>query len=108
MLRYHLLDGSRVNSLLFWEAGVFRNFLGLPLTQPDIEVLYGRELDPSDVLGCLHHPLLRLRSICGAFAIPRGDAASEDALDGAAVEPFEDLRAHAKTFQPTEGEETLL
>ena len=27
-----------------------------------------------------------------------------DALDGAAVEPFEDLRTHAKSFQSPEGE----
>jgi hypothetical protein len=38
----------------------------------------------------------------GAFAIPSGDA-----LTGAAVEPFEDLRAHAKSFQPLEGKEAL-
>ena len=32
-----------------------------------------------------------------------GDAACQDALDCAAVEPFEDLRAHPKSFQPPEG-----
>ena len=42
-----------------------------------------------------------------AFAIPSGDAASQYALDGAAVELFEDLRTHAKSFQPPEGEEAL-
>ena len=36
-----------------------------------------------------------------------GDAASRDALSGAAVELFQDLRAHAKSFQPPEGEEAL-
>ena len=35
------------------------------------------------------------------------DAASQDALNGAAVERFEDLRAHAKSFQPPEEEEAL-
>jgi hypothetical protein len=30
-----------------------------------------------------------------------------DALDGAAVDLFEDLRIHAKYFQPPEGEEAL-
>ena len=67
-----------------WVAGVFCNFSG-PLTPPDIEVLDGRELSPSGVLGCPHHPL----TLCGqgrAFAIPSSDAASQDALDGAAVE----------------------
>ena len=37
--------------------------------------------------------------------MPSSDAASQDALNGAAVERFEDRRAHAKTFQPPEGEE---
>ena len=32
------------------------------------------------------------------------DATSQDALDGAAVEPFEDLRTHAKSFQSPDGE----
>jgi hypothetical protein len=31
-----------------------------------------------------------------AVAIPSSDAACQDALDGAAVEPLEDLKAHAK------------
>jgi hypothetical protein len=30
------------------------------------------------------------------------DATSQDALDCAAVEPFEDLRTHAKSFQSPE------
>jgi hypothetical protein len=37
--------------------GVFNDFPGLPSTLPDIEVVDGRELGPSDVLGCPHHPL---------------------------------------------------
>ena len=37
-------------------------------------------------------------------AIPGGDATSQDALDGAAVELFEDLRTHATSFQSPEGE----
>ena len=41
----------------------------------------------------------------GAFLIPSGYGASQDALDGAAVELFEDPRAHVKSFQPPEGEE---
>ena len=36
--------------------------------------------------------------------MPSGDAAIQEALDGEAVEPFEDARAHAKSFQPPEGE----
>jgi hypothetical protein len=34
------------------------DFPGLSFTPPDVEVLDGRELGPSDVvLGCPHHPL---------------------------------------------------
>jgi hypothetical protein len=36
---------------------LFNNFLGFPITPPDIEVLDDRELSPSDVLGCMQHPL---------------------------------------------------
>ena len=35
-------------------VGVFNDF---PTTPLDIDVLDGRELGPSDVLGCPHHPL---------------------------------------------------
>ena len=45
-----------------------------------------------------------LPSGCQTVAIRSGDAASQDALSGAAVE----LRAHAESFQPPEGEEVLL
>jgi hypothetical protein len=37
-------------------------------------------------------------------SVPSSDATSQDALDGAAEEPFEDLRTHAKSFQSPEGE----
>ena len=39
-----------------------------------------------------------------AVMLPGSDATRQDALDGAAVEPFEDLRTHAKSFQSPEGE----
>ena len=42
-----------------------------------------------------------------AVALPSGDSASQDALNGAAVELFEDLMAHAKALQHPEGEEAL-
>ena len=35
--------------------------------------------------------------------MPGSDAPRQDALDGAAVAPFEDLRPHAKSFQSPEG-----
>ena len=41
---------------------------------------------------------------CGAVAILGGDVTVQDALNGAAVELFEDLRNHAKSFQSPEGE----
>ena len=68
-------------------AGVFDNFLGLPLTPPGVEVLDDRQLSPSDVLGRTHHPLLLLcLAVRGrAVAVPGSDA--KHALDGAAVEP---------------------
>ena len=46
-------------------------------------------------------------TLCSALrsvAIPGSDATSQDALDAAAVEPFEDLRTHAKSFQSPAGE----
>jgi hypothetical protein len=41
------------------------------------------------------------------LAISSGDAAGQDALDGAAVEPLEDPRDVDKSFQPPEVEESL-
>jgi hypothetical protein len=81
-------------------AGVFDIFDGLPLIPPGIEVLDGGKLGPGDVLGRTHYPLLCLAVGGRAVAIP-------DALEGAAVEPFEDLRTHAKSFQSPEGEYVL-
>ena len=43
----------------------------------------------------------------GAFAIPSGDAAHQDALNGSAVKHFEDTSAHASSFPPPEGDEAL-
>ena len=87
-------------------AGAFANFL-----QPSFyttwskEVLDGRELGPNDVLGHPHYPLENLAIRWQLVAIKSGDAASHD---GAAVELFEDLRAHDKSFLPNEGKEALL
>ena len=44
---------------------------------------------------------------CRAVAIPRNDATGQDALDGAAVELFEDLGTHAKSFRSPEGKMVL-
>jgi hypothetical protein len=74
---------------------------------PDREVLDGRELCPSDVLGCPHHHLY-LHAIEGsAVAMSSIDRASQDALIGPAVELFEDFRDNAKPSQLPEGDNAL-
>ena len=65
--------------------------------------LVGRKLVPGDVLGRSHYPLLSLTVRCRAVAIPGGDETGQDGLDDAAVEPFENLGTHAKSFQSPEG-----
>jgi hypothetical protein len=57
MLGYRLPDCCRVNNLLLWWHESLANLSGLPLTPPDLKVLDGRELGPSNALGCLHIPL---------------------------------------------------
>ena len=44
---------------------------------------------------------------CQTVAIPNVDVTSQDALNVADVELFEDLRTNAESFQPPEGEEVL-
>ena len=39
--------------------------------------------------------------------MPGGDATGQDALNSAAVEPFEDLGTHDKSFQSPEWEKVL-
>jgi hypothetical protein len=55
----------------------------------------------------MHYLLYQLAVGCQAIVKPSGDTASQDALIGAAVVLFEDLRANYKSFQPLEGEEAL-
>ena len=81
--------------------------MDLPLTLSDIEVLDGRELSSSELLGCMHYPLQCLAVGCQAVAITSGESASQDAINGTVVYIFEDLRSYAKPFQPPEGEEAL-
>ena len=50
MRRQRKLSTARV-------VGVFDDFPGLLFRPPHIEVLDGKELGPSDVLGCPHNPL---------------------------------------------------
>ena len=86
----HVVAERAVNDL-----GGFDNFMGLPLTPPGMEVLDSRDLDPSDVLGHTHYLLLHLAVRYQTVAIPRGDAASQDALNGAAIEL---LRTRSQIF----------
>jgi hypothetical protein len=90
-----------------WVSGVVDNVMGLPLTPPCIWVLDGRKLGPSDVLDCTHYPLSRLTVRCRSVAVLGCDVTGQDGLDGAAVELFEDLRTHAKSFQSPEGVKLL-
>ena len=55
----------------------------------------------------MHYPVWRLTVRCRAVAIAGGDATGQDPLDSAAVEPFEDLGTHAKSFQSPEGEKRV-
>ena len=48
-----------------------------------------------------------LRSNAEQFPIPGVDATGQDALDGAAVDLFEDLGTHAKSFQSPAMEKVL-
>ena len=61
----------------------------------------------SGSLAPVMHSALRLTVGCQAVAIPGGDANGQEALYGAAVELFEDLGTHAKSFQSPEGENML-
>ena len=51
--------------------------------------------------------LKRLMVRCPAVTTPGGDATGLDALDGTAVEPFEDLGYHARYSQSPEWEKVL-
>ena len=84
----------------------------------------GRKLGPSDVLGRTHYlffiylPAIlpgKLTENKFSFAATTWgwrleaeqlpyQAVMQPALDGAAVDPYEDLRTHAKYFQSPEGE----
>jgi hypothetical protein len=44
---------------------------------------------------------------CRAVAIPGGDVTGQDALDGAAIELYEDLGTHVKSFQSPEEKKVL-
>ena len=45
-----------------WVTEDLDDLLGLPLTPGAVDVLEGRQFDPGDPLGCLHHPLAVMQS----------------------------------------------
>lgn len=58
----------------------------------------------SDAFGCLHHPLEGLAISNAAAAVPGGNAAREDALEGAPIEVSESFDRHAKLLESPEEE----
>ena len=70
---------------LWQEAEVLDDFLGFPVTPVAIDVLEGRQCSPGDALGRPHHALESPVVADVAFAIPGGDTARPDALNGASV-----------------------
>jgi hypothetical protein len=62
---------------------VLDDLLGLPVTLGALDVLEGRQCAPGDALGRPHHPLESPAVADGAVAVPGGDTARQDALNGA-------------------------
>ncbi len=90
MLRYLLPDGSsEKSSWLGWQESlmIFRAFL----TSLGVDILEGGKLTSDDVLGRLNYSLQGFPVESGAVPVPRGDAASQDALHSATVELSEDF-----------------
>ena len=63
---------------------------------------------PRDTLVKPQHPLESPVVANGAVAIPGGDTAQQDVLNGASVNVFEGLRGQAEFLQPLEVEKVLL
>ena len=61
---------------------VFDYLLGLPVTLAAADVLEGRQCGPGDALGGPHHPLESPAVADGAIAVPGGDTAQQEALNG--------------------------
>ena len=76
-------------------------FLAFTLTSGAVDVLEGRQRDPGNALDCPHFPLESHDAVEGrAVALPGGDAAQQNPLNGASVEVFESLRGHAEFLHP--------
>ena len=57
---------------------------------------------PGDTLDKLHQPLESPTIVGCAFAIPGGDTARQDSLNGVSVKVCEGLRGQAECLQPPE------
>ena len=87
---------------------VLDDLFGHPVTSGAVGVLEGRQCAPCDALGRPHHPLESAAVAGSAVAVPGGDKAQKDVLNGASVKVCEDFRCQAKLLQPPEVEEALL
>ena len=68
-----------------WVAEVLDDLLGLPVSPGAVDVLEGRQCAPGDTLGRMQHPVESPAVADSAVAIPGGDTAQQDALNGASV-----------------------
>ena len=77
------------------EVVVLENLFGLPVILGAVGHQERREFVPGDALCRPHHPLKSPAVRGGAVAVPGGDSARQDALNGAAVKVCEGLRGQA-------------
>lgn len=91
-------DGEQTVTRL---AEVLDDLLGLPSTWSAVNVLEGRQRAPCNALGGLHHPLESYVVEGGAIAVLGGDAAQQNALNGASVEVCEGPGGHVEFLHPS-------
>ena len=89
-------------------TGVLDDPPRFPQAPLPVDVLEGGKLTSNYPFSTPHYSLESFAVVSGAVAIPGGDASSEDALNGTAIEGPEDAGAHAESFQSPEKEEALL
>ena len=78
-----------MNRLLLEWLWSLMKFLAFPVTPGAVDVLGGRQCAPGDVLVRPQHPLKSPVVLGGAVAVPGGDTARQDALNGASVKVCE-------------------
>lgn len=87
---------------------VLNDPLGLPEVPLGVKLLQAGQLAPGDVLGRAHHPFQRLTVHVGAAAVPGGEAACQEALNGALVEVPEDLWFQSESLESPQSVQSLL